>query len=61
MDHTTALNLILANECSNPDVTSDYLRVFRLEGHCTSYIVKAHLVSTVGTIQYGITSVEVVD
>lgn len=56
MDHTTALNLILANCCPVRRVADT--DVFILEGHCMDFTVYAKLVSTKDSIQYEIIKVD---
>ena len=58
MNHTEALNLILAH-CCRSTWDDDGVTTFRLEAHCAEIIVTARLTSTKDTNQYDIETVEV--
>ena len=58
MNHTDALNLILAH-CCPATRDDDGVSTFILEAHCADITVTARLTSTKDTIQYDIESVEV--
>lgn len=57
MNHTEALNLLLANSC-RVDHGEDDLRTFVFDLHCVEAKITARLVSTVDSIQYEIINVE---
>lgn len=60
MTHTDALNLILANCCSNPAPhKGEDVLMFDIELHCMQVTVYAKLVSTMNAIQYEIVSLEI--
>lgn len=58
MTHEEALNLLLSANCTKGFLGG--VNTFEFELHCETAIVKAELVSTVGSIQYKVISVEFV-
>lgn len=63
MDHYEGLNLLLANACPKEIIDAgdgDYYKVFELDLHCDIAKVTAEVISTVGTIQFRIVSMEII-
>lgn len=63
MDHYEGLNLMLANACPRGVVDAgdgDEYKIFEFDLHCDVAKVTAELISTIGTIQYRIVSVEII-
>lgn len=61
MTHTQVLNLILAHACPQDYDNVRDVHIFRIETHCTEWLIEARLVSTVREIQYEIVSIKIVD
>ena len=54
----TVMNMLLWNNCSS-DTQEDGVRVYRVELHCSVFIIRAELLSTMAPYgQYRIISVE---
>ena len=61
LNHKAVLNLILANTRQNPDDGDDpTLRVYRLDLHCATAVVRARLIPNTQW-EYEIVSMEFID
>lgn len=58
MTHAEALNMIIANSCSNPSSENPAINVYIITLCCTEMVVKAKPLSIAAPFEYEIISVE---